>query len=71
MLVEVYSDSAPSDKTCREWFQRFKSGDFDVKSKERSGRPRAFKDEELQELMDKDPCQRLGKGLQERKMGLI
>ena len=43
MLVEVYGDSAPSDKTCREWFRRFKSGDFDMKNKERSGRPRALK----------------------------
>ena len=57
MLVEVYGDSAPFDKTCREWFRRFKSGDFDVEEKERSGRPKAFKDEELQALVDEDPCQ--------------
>jgi len=37
MLVEVYNDSAPSDKTCREWFRRFKSDNFDMKNKERSG----------------------------------
>lgn len=23
-LVEVYGESAPSDKSCREWFRRFK-----------------------------------------------
>ena len=57
MLVKIYGDNAPSDKTCREWFRRFKSSDFDVEDKERSGRPRAFKDEELQALVDKDPCQ--------------
>jgi len=28
MLLEVYGESAPSDKFCREWFRRFKSGDF-------------------------------------------
>ena len=38
ILIEIYSDSAPSDKTCREWFWRFKNGDFDVEDKERSGR---------------------------------
>ena len=54
MLVKIYGDNAPSDKTCREWFRRFKSGDFDVEDKERSGRPRAF--EELQALVDEDPC---------------
>ena len=57
MLVEVYGDSASSDKTCREWFRRFKSGDFDVEDKERSGRPRAFEGEELQALVDEDLCQ--------------
>jgi len=29
MLVEVYGDTAP-DKSCREWFRRFKDGDFSV-----------------------------------------
>ncbi|EGI61964.1 Mariner Mos1 transposase [Acromyrmex echinatior] len=32
MLVEVYGDTAPTDKLCREWFRRFKDGDFSVKS---------------------------------------
>ena len=50
MLVEVYDDNAPSDKTCRE-FRRFKSG-FDVEDKERPGRSGAFEDEELQGLVD-------------------
>ena len=56
LFVEVYGDSAPSDKTCKEWF-RFKSNDFDVEDKEGPGRPRTFKDEELQALVDQDPCQ--------------
>ena len=57
MLVEVYGDSAPSDKTCREWFRRFKSGDFDEEDKERSERAKVFEDEELQALVDEDPYQ--------------
>jgi len=28
MLVEVYGDTAPIDKLCREWFRCFKDGDF-------------------------------------------
>ncbi|XP_011882873.1 PREDICTED: uncharacterized protein LOC105570356 [Vollenhovia emeryi] len=55
IIVEIYGDSAPFDETCRKWFRRFKSGDFDVEDKERSGRPRVFEDEELQALVDKDP----------------
>lgn len=57
MLVEVYGESAPSDKSCREWFRRFKSGDFSVEDKERSGQPKKFEDEELETLLDQDSCQ--------------
>ncbi|KAG5342013.1 SETMR methyltransferase, partial [Acromyrmex heyeri] len=28
MLVEIYDDTAPTDKSCREWFRRFKDGDL-------------------------------------------
>jgi len=34
MLVEVYGDTAPTDKSCRKWFRRFKDGDFSVEDKE-------------------------------------
>jgi len=33
MLVEVYGDTAPTDKLCREWFRHFKDGDFSVEDK--------------------------------------
>jgi len=32
MLVEVYGDTAPTDKSCREWFRRFKDGDLALKT---------------------------------------
>ncbi|GFS95201.1 mariner Mos1 transposase [Trichonephila clavipes] len=31
MLSNTYGDAAIIERTCREWFQRFKNGDFDVK----------------------------------------
>ena len=34
MLVEAYSDAALSERSCREWFQKFKNGEFDVEDKE-------------------------------------
>lgn len=40
ILLEAYGDDAPSSTTCKEWFQRFKNGDFDVKDKERPGQPK-------------------------------
>ncbi|EFN78223.1 Histone-lysine N-methyltransferase SETMAR, partial [Harpegnathos saltator] len=57
ILVETYSDHALSETTCRDWFRRFKNNDFDVEDKERSGAPKKFEDEELEALLDEDPCQ--------------
>lgn len=57
MLLEAYGDHAPSISTCEYWFRRFKSGDFDVEDKERPGQPKRYEDEELEALLDEDPCQ--------------
>lgn len=59
LLTEVYGDAAPSYTTCKFWFARFKSGDFNVKDKERSGQPKKFEDEELQALLDENSAQSL------------
>ena len=56
-LVEVYGDAALSERSCREWFQKFKNGEFDVEDKEREGRPVKFEDAELEALLDQDSCQ--------------
>ncbi|EFN87929.1 Histone-lysine N-methyltransferase SETMAR, partial [Harpegnathos saltator] len=57
VLVGAYGESAPTDKSCREWFRRFKSDDFGVDDKPRPGQPKKFEDEKLQTLIDEDPCQ--------------
>ena len=58
MLVEVYGDTAPTDKSCREWFRRFKDGDFSVEDKPRSGQPKKFEDKELEALLEEDQSQK-------------
>jgi len=35
LLEEAYGDRAPSHTTCKEWYRRFKSNDFDVNDKPR------------------------------------
>jgi len=57
LLVEAYNDAALSEKNCREWFQKFKNGEFDVEDKERSGRLKVYEDAELEALLDEDSCQ--------------
>ena len=42
---------------CFEWFQRFKSVDFHIKDKERTGQPKKFENEELETLLDEYSCQ--------------
>ncbi|KAG5324770.1 MOS1T transposase, partial [Pseudoatta argentina] len=57
MLVEVYGDTAPTNKSCREWFRLFKDGDFSVENKPRSGQPKKFEDKELEALLEEDQSQ--------------
>ena len=54
MLVEVYGEHALDKSQCFEWFKKFKSGDFDVRTEERGRPPRKFKNAELQALLDED-----------------
>ena len=56
-LEKVYGDATPSEATCRDWFCRFKNGDFDVDDRPREGMPKTFEDAELEALLDEDPCQ--------------
>ncbi|GBP20713.1 Mariner Mos1 transposase [Eumeta japonica] len=49
LLVEAYNEAALSERTCREWFQKFKYDDFDIEDKDRSGRPKNYEDAELEE----------------------
>ena len=57
MLVEVYDENAPTDKSLWEWFRRFMNGDFSVEDKPHCGQPKKFEDKELEALLDEDPTQ--------------
>ena len=57
LLVERCGETALSERSCREWFQKFKNGEFDIDDKERSGRPKVYKDAELEALLNQDSCQ--------------
>ncbi|GFT60058.1 mariner Mos1 transposase [Trichonephila clavipes] len=57
MLSNTYGEAAISERTCREWFQRFKNGDFGVEDQHGGGREKVFEDAELEALLDQDSCQ--------------
>ena len=47
----VYGDNARDVRTCKNWFACFKTGDFDLNDKNRSGRPVETNDSILEELL--------------------
>ena len=57
ILVETYGDNVLTQNACVRWFRRVKSGDFDLKDKDRPGQPKKFQDAELQALLDEDDTQ--------------
>lgn len=57
LLVEAYGNHALAERTCREWFQRFKNGDFDLKDKHHGNPPKKFENDELQALLDQNSSQ--------------
>ena len=42
---------------CHEWFQRFKSGDFNVEDRHGGGKENIFEDSKLKALLAENSCQ--------------
>ena len=42
LLVKTYGEAALSERSCREWFQKFNNGEFDIGDKERSESPKVY-----------------------------
>ncbi|GFX50000.1 mariner Mos1 transposase [Trichonephila clavipes] len=57
MLSNTYGETTISERTCREWFQRSKIGDFEVEDQHGGGREKVFEDAVLEALLDQDSCQ--------------
>lgn len=57
LLVEAYGDHALSETQCKEWFRKFKSGNFDLRNEERGKPSKKFEDAELEALLDEDDTQ--------------
>lgn len=57
MICSAIGENAVSYSTCKKWFQRFREGNFNLKDEERPGQPKKFEDEELEQLLNENPCQ--------------
>ena len=56
-LSSTYDEAAFIERTCLEWFQRFKSSDFDVEDRHSGGKEKIFGDSELEALLAEDSRQ--------------
>ena len=54
-LCAAFSEDLVSERAAQKHFQRFRSGDFGIEDKPRSGRPSAFDDDMLRELVESNP----------------
>ena len=53
-LRDVYGEEALKDRHCRNWFDKFHSGDFSLKDEQRSGRRNIFDDDQSKATIESD-----------------
>ena len=54
---QVWRPNSVGESTVRQWFNKFRSGDFSLEDEPRSGRPKAIPDEDLKAFVEADPSQ--------------
>ena len=55
----TYSEEALKDRQFRNWFEKFRSGDFSLKDEERSGRPSEVDDDQIRAIKGLYQCESL------------
>ena len=53
-ICAVYGEDAVAERTVRDWFVRFKRGNFDLNDAPRFGRPIKMGQDQLRDLLKKD-----------------
>ena len=51
-LRDLYGKEALKDRQCRNWFDKFRSGDFSLKDEQRSGRPNEVYDDQIKAIIE-------------------
>ena len=54
-LLKVFGEGVVTDRTCRRWFKKFETGDFDLSDKPCSGRPSLIDDDVVKTMLEQDP----------------
>ena len=50
----MYGEKALNNRQCRNWFDKFRSGDFSPKDEQRSGRPNKVDDDQIKAIIESD-----------------
>ena len=53
-LLKVFGEGIVSDMTCRRWYEKFETSDFNLSDK-RSGRPSLIDDDVVKAMLEQDP----------------
>lgn len=53
-LCKVYGDECLTERTCQNWFKKFRSGNFSVKDDQRSGRPTEVNNDQIKDIIEAD-----------------
>lgn len=51
-ICEIYGSDCITERTCQNWFKKFRSGDFSLKDDQRSGRPTEADNDEIKMLIE-------------------
>ncbi|CAK9802842.1 Histone-lysine N-methyltransferase SETMAR [Anthophora quadrimaculata] len=51
-ICEVYGVDCLTERTCQNWFKKFRSGDFSLKDDQRSGRPSEVDDDKMKAIIE-------------------
>ena len=53
-LLKMFEGTV-SDRTCRRWYEKFETSDFDLSDKSRSGRPSLIDDDVVKAMLEQNP----------------
>ena len=54
-LLKVFGEGTVSDRTCRRWYEKFETGDFDLSDKPRSRRLSLIDDDVVKVMLEQNP----------------
>lgn len=57
MICSALGGNAVSKNTCKRWYRKFWTENFNLSDEHRSGAPKKVEDEKLDQLLQESPCQ--------------